>query len=248
MSHFKLVFGFQTKVMKLSSISLIAATFAAITGSITAAPTPPPFERGVDIYSHANSHQDALCATLDVAHRAKKLGCHEIAKLHEDDAEWLKHTHDPNHVKWSIKKSRESIATLEHVEAAQLNRLAAPIAKRLGWNHVSECHDKCATDNDAHVGRPPNPDLVRYSKAQAHRTFHAEAFELSQHAVLLAKKLGCPLDAQRYEEFATKNSAFARGTPNPDFYQTSKAELETYIKAAQAELARAGKTCPIPRG
>ena len=56
-SHLKLVSESQTKVMKLSSISLIATTLAAIAGSVNAAPAAPRsklqnlVERDVDIYS-----------------------------------------------------------------------------------------------------------------------------------------------------------------------------------------------------
>jgi len=43
--------------MKLSSISLIAVALVAFSGSATAAPTPRPFERGVNIYSRAGEQQ-----------------------------------------------------------------------------------------------------------------------------------------------------------------------------------------------
>jgi len=54
--------------MKLSSISLIAVAFAAIAGSVTAAPTPHPFEH-VDIYSRADIHH-AIAVNLEAASRA----------------------------------------------------------------------------------------------------------------------------------------------------------------------------------
>ena len=144
--------------MKLSSISLIAATFAA--------PTPRPFEHGVDIYSRANPHQCALRAALYAASRAKKIGEHGTAEFHENDAKQhqehvRKNTHNPGHVAWSINKSRKTVAKVEHMEVARLNRYAAHLAKGMECPLVAQWHEELADRNVALAKGTPNPNFER---------------------------------------------------------------------------------------
>jgi len=101
--------------MKLSSISFIATALAAIIGSATAAPTPRPFERDVNIYSRAHRdehewaaerHYHAAYNAWDTSNKAEEANLHKTAALLEvhkelNLADMRGHTAAKYHDSWS---------------------------------------------------------------------------------------------------------------------------------------------------
>ena len=80
--------------MKLSSISLIAVAVVAFSGSATAAPTPRPFERGVNIYSRAGEQ-----AVASFKSSIRNWHAHEVAHAmgRHDHSEYFKNVALSNH-------------------------------------------------------------------------------------------------------------------------------------------------------
>ena len=182
--------------MKLSSISLIAASLAAIASSVTATPSPGPFERDIDIYSRAHPdeheaaakiHMEAVGISQVVANRAKKIGWDRLDAFHTSAAErnfghaWrhtlarslvngtaydLSSLDDATH---TIETAHKNLAKVEHTEAAMLNHVASQYAHNMGLQDRANWHHKAAKLHDAYARSDiQDPEFVKATKAQAH--------------------------------------------------------------------------------
>jgi len=226
--------------MKLSSISLIAAALAAIAGSVTAAPTPHPFEH-VDIYSRADIHH-AIAVNLEAASRAGAIGWHEHAKVHENRHQQhsKSRTHDPEHLKWSIEQAHKTIERVEHEEAASLNQQAAHNYWRRGKEEEARFHQNFANQNkELAFGDTQYPHFAALSKSWAYKASHAEAAALNRHAANIARKRGSEPLAKSHEDLVSQNSRLAFGhTQDPRFAETSKKLAYQTFHAQAALLGR----------
>jgi len=168
------------KVMKLSSISLIAAALAAMAGGATAAPAPHP--------TGTADHKKAADKSLRASDDAYQMGWHRLANFHQDDAELHREhmkteQHNADFAERSIKMAQTTLDKVDHHGAAVLCRQAAILLTPQGRHAEARgFHDLANTNNGFINAARQNRDFARATKDAATEVIKELHPKLYEHA------------------------------------------------------------------
>jgi len=186
----------------------------------------PEFARtSKEIALQTLEHGEAASLNRNAAPLAREHGLPELAEFHEDIANQnVQLICGELNQEFARTSKARAHQTLEHGEAASLNRKAAPSAREHGLPELAKFHEDAANQNVEHMRNAPNSEFARTWKARAHQTLeHGEAASLNREAAHLARERGLPELANFHEDAANRNVQHMHDAPDREFARTSKA-------------------------
>ena len=208
----------------------------------------------------AARHHDAAEACLVASERAKAVGWYDHAAFHANAAE-RNDVHRKGHIQakntgtaYDLSSRRyadsakgtahETIAKVDHEEAARLNLYAYYRAEEQGWKNHAKFHHGALIRNAGHVqGDIQDPVYAEHWKAMAHKTLtkveHAEAVTQNRLVSKYAHDMQWHQIGDHHKNLADRNSIYIQGdVQDSHLAKDSKEKAHATVAEIHKESAR----------